>query len=620
MLQICWPSDWREKMFANRSNCSPFLHVRYLAMLLVLFLIPQVRATAAPISVPSKEAGWLETLNYYRLSSGVDPVTENPAQSAAALKHSIYLAKSDPKYFSGQYLNPHTENPSSPYYTLEGANSGTNLTSIGRESDAIDSWMQAPLHAIGLLRDNLKTTGYATALNERTGVYHTGLDVINGLVGQRKKIITFPGDGSSTRLYKFTGESPDPRESCGKDWKEFRGLPIFASFLSSPSRDITGKVVTPSGNTLSPGTDLCIVSEYSWVSTDPVISYGIEIIRGEHMVLVIPKSPLAAGKHSVTLSGSGMAPLNWSFTVLPQLPEIQFKTDMSEEKIYWDSIVASELDPVVGFTVVSRNRASNQSNDYHTKETFLQTTDWPTGDYWVCVKVRSRSSESECSLLWGYTIDRKPRSIDPSNFNYTNPKEITWSVIERPSVDAKIKTILIRFRQLGADQDQITKELSVDSRSFQVPILAPGNYEVCVQVLNSYGTSSCYWRDFEVITKVAQRFTSLSSAIVVGKSTYLWPIDANSITLANFSPKVCSVQMKRTGIKISGLKPGKCDFQVTAIEDEYLLPYKQSYSLTVTKSAANSKQVSTIKCANEKSTVYISGVSPTCPTSYKKVP
>ena len=31
---------------------------------------------ANPITVPSKDAGWLETLNYYRLSSGVEPVTE----------------------------------------------------------------------------------------------------------------------------------------------------------------------------------------------------------------------------------------------------------------------------------------------------------------------------------------------------------------------------------------------------------------------------------------------------------------------------------------------------------------------------------------------------------------
>lgn len=87
--------------------------------------------------------------------------------------------------------------------------------------------MQAPLHAIGLLRDNLKTTGYATAINDRTGQAHTGLDVINGLVGSRRKIITFPGNGSMVRLYKFVGESPDPRESCGKDWEKFRGLPIL---------------------------------------------------------------------------------------------------------------------------------------------------------------------------------------------------------------------------------------------------------------------------------------------------------------------------------------------------------------------------------------------------------
>jgi uncharacterized protein YkwD len=272
---------------------------------------------ANPIAVPSKDAGWLETLNYYRLSSGVEPVTENPIFSANAMKHSIYLAKSDPKYFTGIYESPHSENPESPYYTIEGANSRTNLhCCTARESDAIDGWMQAPLHAIGLLRDNLKTTGYATAIDDRTGRAYTGLDVGNGLVGSRRKVITFPGDGAIVRLNKFVSENPDPRESCGKDWEKFRGLPIFASLISTPPRDITGKVVTPDGKTLLPGDDLCVVTQYSWISTDRVISYGNKIMAGEKLVLLIARSPLSPGEHSVSVSGTGISPLNWKFTIL----------------------------------------------------------------------------------------------------------------------------------------------------------------------------------------------------------------------------------------------------------------------------------------------------------------
>ena len=360
---------------------------------------------ANPIAVPSKDAGWLETLNYYRLSSDVEPVTEDPIFSANAMKHSIYLAKSDPKYFTGIYENPHSENPESPYYTKEGANSGTNLTYTARESDAIDSWMQAPLHAIGLLRDNLKTTGYATAIDDRTGKAYTGLDVLSGLVGNRSKVITFPGDGAIVRLNKFKGENPDPRESCGKDWEKFRGLPIFASLISTPPRDITGKIVTPDGKTLLPGDDLCVVTQYSWISTDRVISYGNKIMAGEKLVLLIARSPLSPGEHSVSVSGTGISPLNWKFTILQPLPEV-VSYRVGERLISWNPVTVPAPGLIAGYTVIARDRVSNISKEYKTKDLSVSTVDWTDGEYWICVKVRSSIDESECSRFWGYTIDR----------------------------------------------------------------------------------------------------------------------------------------------------------------------------------------------------------------------
>ena len=359
---------------------------------------------ANSIAVPSKDAGWLETLNYYRLSSGVEPVTENPILSANAMKHSIYLAKSDPKYFTGIYENPHSENPESPYYTEEGADSGTNLTYTARESDAIDSWMQAPLHAIGLLRDNLKITGYATAINDRTGRAYTGLDVLNGLVGSRRKVITFPGDGAIVRLNKFKGESPDPRESCGKDWEKFRGLPIFASLISTPPRDITGKIVTPDGKTLLAGDDLCVVTQYSWISTDRVISYGNKIMAGEKLVLLIARSPLSPGEHSVSVSGTGISPLNWKFTILQPLPNV-VSYRVGERLISWNLVTVPAPGLIAGYTVVARDRASNITKEYKTKDLSVSTVDWMAGEYLICVKVRSSIDESECSRYWGYTID-----------------------------------------------------------------------------------------------------------------------------------------------------------------------------------------------------------------------
>ena len=443
---------------------------------------------ANPITVPSKDAGWLETLNYYRLSSGVEPVTENPISSTNAMKHSIYLAKSDPKYFTGIYENPHTENPESPYYTKEGANSGTNLTYTARESDAIDSWMQAPLHAIGLLRDNLKTTGFATAINDRTGQAHTGLDVINGLVGSRSKVITFPGDGAIVRLNKFEGESPDPRESCGKDWEKFRGLPIFASLISTPPRDITGKIITPDGKTLLPGDDLCVVTQYSWVSTNRVIPYGNQIMAGEKLVLLIARSPLSPGEHSVSVSGTGISSLNWSFTVLPPLPKVVHTFDIDKRLISWNPVTVPAPSLIAGYTVIARDRASNKSKEYKTKDLSVSTVDWTAGEYWICVQVRSSNNESECDFQFARVFEKLPTV---KFYMDSNVEEITWDPIVVSDPNRKIDYVVKGWNRTT---DKIT-DFSTSGQKFSTSSWDDGGYWICVQAITPGAESSCstYW-------------------------------------------------------------------------------------------------------------------------------
>ena len=443
---------------------------------------------ANPITVPSKDAGWLETLNYYRLSSGVEPVTENPISSTNAMKHSIYLAKSDPKYFTGIYENPHTENPESPYYTKEGANSGTNLTYTARESDAIDSWMQAPLHAIGLLRDNLKTTGFATAINDRTGQAHTGLDVINGLVGSRSKVITFPGDGAIVRLNKFEGESPDPRESCGKDWEKFRGLPIFASLISTPPRDITGKIITPDGKTLLPGDDLCVVTQYSWVSTNRVIPYGNQIMAGEKLVLLIARSPLSPGEHSVSVSGTGISSLNWSFTVLPPLPKVVHTFDIDKRLISWNPVTVPAPSLIAGYTVIARDRASNKSKEYKTKDLSVSTVDWTAGEYWICVQVRSSNNESECDFQFARVFEKLPTV---KFYMDSNVEEITWDPIVVSDPNRKIDYVVKGWNRTT---DKIT-DFSTSGQKFSTSSWDDGGYFICVQAIAPGAESSCstYW-------------------------------------------------------------------------------------------------------------------------------
>lgn len=452
-------------------------------LIIFLFLFPN-SAFADPISIPSKDAGWLETLNYYRQSSGVEPVRENLVQSEAALKHSIYLAKSDPKYFHGKYENPHTENPESPYYTKEGAGSGTNLTSEGRESDAIDSWMQAPLHAIGLLRDNLKTTGYASVLNDRTGTFHTGLDVINGLVGSKGKVITFPGNGSFVRLNKFVGEAPDPRESCGTNWKEFRGLPIFASFLNSPPRDITGTIRTPEGKLLSQGADLCIVTEFSWASTDKVISYGNQIMAGDHLVIVIARLPFNPGEHSVTLSGTGVTSLSWKFTVIPPVPKTAPIFDIDKQLITWDRVVMPASNAILGYTLLALNRNTNLTKEYRTQDLELTTKNWSAGEYFICVKARSLNDESECDWKYARVFEKLPTVKFIFN---SSLEEITWDEIDFGDSVRKIEYV-IRTRNRITDK---SADFKVSERRYSTANWDQGGYWICVQAIAPGAESDC---------------------------------------------------------------------------------------------------------------------------------
>ena len=98
----------------------------------------------------SATATWLETVNYYRLGSGLSAVTNEPAWSAGIVKHLAYLRDTPSDLRTGQYANAHTENPASTSYTPEGAAAGgsSNLGGGASERAAIEGWMTAPFHAI----------------------------------------------------------------------------------------------------------------------------------------------------------------------------------------------------------------------------------------------------------------------------------------------------------------------------------------------------------------------------------------------------------------------------------------------------------------------------------------
>ena len=106
------------------------------------------------------EPPWLVEVNRYRTQANLPPVVESTYWSTGAWLHSRYMVKMDEI--------SHYENPSSPWYTLEGAvtaQSSELLVSHDLETSdisAIGAWMQAPFHGIGILDPQLQSAGFGS--------------------------------------------------------------------------------------------------------------------------------------------------------------------------------------------------------------------------------------------------------------------------------------------------------------------------------------------------------------------------------------------------------------------------------------------------------------------------
>jgi len=255
-------------------------------------------------------SGWLQTVNWYRQASGLPPVTENPAWTESIRKHLEYLTLTPQSLLVGEFANEHYENPESPHFSADGATAGlsSNLsTGSIDERSAIDGWMAAPFHAMGILRRGTTQVAFA---RQADGQRRAGLDVIRGNTWVPPTgPVVFPGYGSSIHMRHFRGESPNPLESCGY---ASAGLPLFAMLASRPAEG-TSAVLTDDSGRIVPS---CTVTEHNYISSDAAYGpTGLSILAGEHAVMVIPRDPLTAPWYEVSIRQPGRADLNWWFSV-----------------------------------------------------------------------------------------------------------------------------------------------------------------------------------------------------------------------------------------------------------------------------------------------------------------
>jgi len=256
------------------------------------------------VAIPAASSGWLDRLNTWRATTGLSNLIENPSWSQGDYNHAVYMVKND--------LVTHYETPGVPYYTPEGdaaaRNSNIQVSSTTSSSDvqAIDWWMQAPFHAMGMMDPRLTQTGFGSYREVKSGWQEgAALDTLRGnsFTGGQYPVY-FPGNGSTEPLTSFGGgEFPDPLQAC-PGYGVPTGLPVFI--------EIGGNVATTAGPVHSftgngSALEHCVID-----STNPAV--GSNLV-GRGGVIVIPRQPLQNGvRYVVALTVNGM-PYTWSFTV-----------------------------------------------------------------------------------------------------------------------------------------------------------------------------------------------------------------------------------------------------------------------------------------------------------------
>jgi hypothetical protein len=206
-------------------------------------------------------------------------------------------------------LITHYETPGYPYYTTDGDAAGRNgniyVSSSTSTTDvqAIDWWMQAPFHALGMMDPRLTQTGFGSYREGMSGwSMAAAVDVLHGnsFTGGQYPVY-FPGNGTSEPLRTYGGgESPDPLGYC-PGYSVPTGLPVFVQ-VGGNVATTAGPAHTFTGN----GTPLehCVID-----------SNASSNLTSRGAVIVVPRQPLQTGvNYVVTLTVNGL-PYTWSFTV-----------------------------------------------------------------------------------------------------------------------------------------------------------------------------------------------------------------------------------------------------------------------------------------------------------------
>lgn len=266
---------------------------------------PAAAATRSPSATD-----WLGTINAYRATAGVAPVTANADWVAGDVAHSRYTVLNG--------VMGHSEDPAKPGYSKAGHDAGMsgNVMATSREGltarTAIDLWMQGPFHAAGILDPRLQRSAYGQYVDGSRSPYRAAatLDVIRGLdVSSRITApVMWPGDRSAVPQGRYVGgEWPDPLTPCA-GYTAPTGLPIVV--LGGGT--LTAHSLTADGAPVAH----CAYDAGGYTHPDAATrDHGRRGMAARGAAFIIPRQPLTAGvTYAVSATVDGRT-LRWSFQV-----------------------------------------------------------------------------------------------------------------------------------------------------------------------------------------------------------------------------------------------------------------------------------------------------------------
>jgi IPT/TIG domain/Cysteine-rich secretory protein family len=256
-------------------------------------------------AVPAASTSWLDRLNEWRISTGLPTLTENTTWSQGDHDHAVYMVKND--------LVTHYETPGTPYYTTDGdtaaqdSNIQVSSTTATTDADAIDWWMGAPFHALGMMDPRLTTSGFGSYREVKSGWDEgAAVDVLRGnsFAGGSYPVY-FPGNGTTEPLTSYSGyESPDPLSACS-GYAMPVGLPVFVQVGGNVATTVGAHSLTANGTALAN----CVID-----SNNTTLGAGLKE-RGA--VVLVPRQPLQSDvTYTVNLTVNGTA-YSWTFKVGP---------------------------------------------------------------------------------------------------------------------------------------------------------------------------------------------------------------------------------------------------------------------------------------------------------------